>query len=238
MAIAFVNSSTAQNNAGASTLVVNVPSGISDGMLLWLLVAQNNTTTTLNAISGWTDVPGPAWPISDSNSRIWARYRIASSEPASYTCDWGAGTPKSIGTIIAYSDVDTTTPHDANAQAINETGTGTTHTTPNITTVTDQAWLLSFFADRSGTLNTWTPPSGDSERVDATVTGTSQCSCEINDTNVGVSIGTYSKTATPSAAQADATMAIIAIRPAAAAAGATPPPIVVPPAAVTRASTW
>lgn len=207
----------AQNNAGASSLVVNTPAGVVDGDYMALLVAQNNTTTTLSALSGWSDVPGPAWPVSDSNSRMWARYRIASSEPASYTLSWGAGTPKSIAAIIAYSGVDTTTPHDANAVATNETNaTGTTHSTPSLTTVTDQAWLLSFFADRGGTGNTWTPPSGDTERVDASVTGTSQCSCEINDTNGGVAVGSYSKTATPATWLADATMALIALRPAAA----------------------
>jgi hypothetical protein len=223
-AISFVASSTAKNDTGASTLVVSLPGGVEDGDLLLLLVAQNNATTTLSALSGWTDLPGITWPLDSSTSRMWARYRFASGEPLSYTLDWGAGTPKGIGTIIAYRGVDGTTPFDINPVGASESVSQATHTTGNLTTVTDQAWLVSFFADRAGTSGTWTEPSGDTERVDITVTGTSQDSCEINDTNAGVTIGMYSKAATSTVATANATMLLIALRPTSMGGGSTNAP--------------
>src|SRR5206468_6814108 len=58
--------------------------------------------------------------------------------------------------IVAYSGVDTTTPIDVeNGQA---TSSGTTHSTPSITTTVANAMLVASFG-LAGT-GTWTPPAG------------------------------------------------------------------------------
>ena len=75
--ISFVASTTLADTATSSTHVMNVPSGTANGDLMVLFIAAS-TTSTYNVPTGWTQA-------FNSISSCMICYRIASSEPASYT---------------------------------------------------------------------------------------------------------------------------------------------------------
>ncbi len=93
----------------------------------------------------------------------WAFYwRIAASEPASYTWSWGVGS--GVGNITAFSGVDTSTPIDVAALAGTAATSGTTLTAPTRTTVTNNAWLVCSYAVRE--VANFSQPTGMTEQYD------------------------------------------------------------------------
>src|SRR2546422_9108293 len=106
------------------------------------------------------------WKAADSNEsgRVCESYNGAGY-------DWAftptSGTKTMVGSISAYSGVNTTTPIDVeNGQA---TASSTTHSTPSITTTVANAMVVATFSASfsNGTAtNDWTPPAGMTERFD------------------------------------------------------------------------
>lgn len=150
MAISDRNVSTA-TQAGATPLVVTKPSGVVSGdVLVASFIAVGTVHTTL---AGWTEIGFKAEGTSAGLTIL--RKVAGGSEPASYSFVNSGGLVS--GDIIALTGVDNTTPEDATATT--GTGTGTTLTAPAITTVTDNAWWMTFFAT-DGTQTTLSQPSG------------------------------------------------------------------------------
>lgn len=136
MAISHVNTTTTGVNGTALTSVTNnVPTGVADGdLLLWSLSVSGTTPANPSPPAGWS-----TWQATfgnGSNIEVTIFYRIASSEPASYTIS-GLTAARWTGIMSAYRGVDTTTPQDATPV----TATGTS--APSITTVTDNAWVVT-----------------------------------------------------------------------------------------------
>ena len=148
MAISLVGVVNAPGSTGLVTsLATNVPAGVQDGdLLLWTLVGNNNTAAPTP--SGWT-----VWKTSTTTAHNQSTfYRVASSEPASYTATglasgrWGAG-------MLALRGVDQTTPADITFPAqVNGTST---LTYPAATPVTAGAWIVAIGSINgpSGTTN-------------------------------------------------------------------------------------
>lgn len=84
---AYVRSfKTSNNGAGATTLTATVPSGVVNGDLMLLMACTyfGASPTAINVPSGWTDLASRVTTL--AAGRIF--YRVASSEPASYSVSW------------------------------------------------------------------------------------------------------------------------------------------------------
>src|SRR5262252_2681506 len=136
MAISLVGVVNAPGSGAAATsFTTNVPAGVANGdLLIWTLTG--NTVSVPGAPSGWN-----AWQLNSTTAICQGNYyRIASSEPASYTYS-GLTSNRWGGSMLALRGVDTTTPIDVAFPSRNA-GT-TTLTYPAITPATAGAWVLA-----------------------------------------------------------------------------------------------
>jgi hypothetical protein len=233
VAIAHRASTTVE---GATTVAItnNVPAGTTNGdLLLWRI---SDTTTTVPATpSGWTLlISGTA---TATMVVIW--WRIAASEPASYTTAAFATAGRRIGIMSCYSGVDNTTPFDVTTPAM---VAGTTAVAcPAITPTTSGAWVLGI-ANATVALNvTTTTFSSANTTIDTQKTTTSTTAT--NDvgahSHFAWSSGAFTPTFTASQTMVRTLGGSVALR--AAAAAATPvhhPTLPVNRAALIRASSF
>jgi len=91
--------------AGAASITMSVPAGVVNNDLLFMhIAARGGSNMTIATPAGWT-------PLQNTNAttvtRLATFYRIASSEPASYSVTFGGGTPsqQAVGAITAYYGV-------------------------------------------------------------------------------------------------------------------------------------
>lgn len=201
MSAAVRSVSTAQVNSGSSTSI-NLPAGVQDGDFL-LLFSNETDTITFNAAAGWTSLLVQATQTSTRVMHIY--WRVASSEPASYTVGWSASISGQVG-MVCCSGTATSSPVDVSGSNNNVSGTSVQANT--ITTVTDNDLLLGVFFSVSA--STWTPPGGMNEDIDAQ---NSTRSFEAVDLLLGAHGATGNKTATSSVSAANAA-ALIAVKPA------------------------
>ena len=91
---------TTGNSAGATSLACNVPSNVN-GSILFLLIGLNNASGYVpnSGLSGiWTELA----KYEDNADKYYLYYRIAASEPASYTIGF-SGTTKIRLTMSCYT---------------------------------------------------------------------------------------------------------------------------------------
>lgn len=159
MAIAFRSSATGQSSANTN-LVVNVPAGVQDGDFLVLFVVADTDTATITLPAGWTEMPGSPQTRAGSLTGRCA-YRIASSEPASYTVTFSGSSAGTGAVMAAYFD---TVSLGLDTSSGNTFAASTTHTLTGISSAIDNEMLVCCFASDAGT--SYTPPSGMTERAD------------------------------------------------------------------------
>jgi len=107
MAIAFRAAQGSNNAGGGTTIVMTVPAGVVDGdVLLMGLTVRGGTGTTITDPSGWTLIGSQENSTTVLAEKLY--WRIASSEPASYTITITSN--KASGVIIALSGADSGTP--------------------------------------------------------------------------------------------------------------------------------
>lgn len=121
MAIALRNATNATNGAGSSQSV-NVPTGTVNGDVMLAFIngykSGGTTVSVPNTPAGWTLLPGESTGGDKSaggggagNAALGVYYRIAASEPASYTFSNNAAGDAYLDVAIsAYSGVDTSSP--------------------------------------------------------------------------------------------------------------------------------
>jgi hypothetical protein len=159
--------STTVEGATTAAITNNVPVGTANGdLMLWRI---SDTTTTVPATpTGWTAlVSGTA-----TATMVIIFWRIAASEPGSYTTATFATSGRRIGIMSAYSGVDNATPFDVATPAL-VAGT-TACTCPAITPSTSGAWVLGI-ANATVALNviTTTFSSANLNAIDSQKTTTS-----------------------------------------------------------------
>lgn len=149
---------------GTSSTVLDRPYGTADGDLL-LLVAFDSTahsTFTLGG-SGWASLQDQAFHGSFAAHQSW--WKVAASEPATYTHSWTSGTNDVEWFLVRIVGASATSPIAGSQKA---TATGSTSLSfPSIASVQDNALLLILAMDEAATAPAWTPPSGFSEQIDA-----------------------------------------------------------------------
>jgi len=142
---------------------VNVPAGTVDGDLLVAVNVSEWNTIANNAVpAGFTRLTTSEFDGGANGMHISIGYRIAASEPASYTFGSGDGSANA-GAIFRLSGHD---PAAVFAQAAGVAGLAAPSIVPNGT----DDLMMTFHASRTGGSNTmtWTPPTGMTEHVDLT----------------------------------------------------------------------
>lgn len=203
MSISFISAKTSNTvSNGTTTLAASMPSGVQAGDQLLAVVAVvtgANTDAPFSTVpSGWSRIGGQydAGPAQGIRVDLFQR-TATGSEAASYT--WGA--PAVYGhitaSILAYRGANPIlTAELVTAHLGGGTGAGSTVRstgTLNLSGSQTSRRLISVFADRVGSTQTW-PAVPDTTRVLNTA---GNASYVIADTNGGVAAGaSYSKSAT------------------------------------------
>jgi RHS repeat-associated protein len=174
-----------------TSITVGKPAGVTtNDLLLGAITVRSNLAITPPA--GWTLVRSDA----SGTTITQAIYRkvAGASEPANYTWTFAGPVTGTVGAIVAYSGVNTTTPVDVSGGQANASSASVT--APSVTTTVANDMLVGFF----GTANdaTFTPPSGMTERSDILAHTASDSSAESADVVKATAGATGTKVATAS----------------------------------------
>jgi len=136
--ISFVNAATTGQSATSGTITVSVPSAVADGDLLLAAVANPSGDGLWSSMTGWEAIPittnsmeqqGTGSDLSDLDAALF--YRIASSEPSSYTFTNTKSNHGNAGVIAAYRGIRNPWPiHLMNVTK--SQGSGNTSTTTSV----------------------------------------------------------------------------------------------------------
>ncbi|MFA6465870.1 MAG: LamG-like jellyroll fold domain-containing protein, partial [Desulfurivibrionaceae bacterium] len=190
-------------SAGAYTASYDQP-GRSHGVLLALRPASSSGG------NNWTLIRSDT--ASNGNMGTLATYyKIAgTSEPSSYTFTFSAATTGAVGSILAFSGVDTTSPIDQ--QNGQRTPNSVDHTAPSVTTTSSGDMLVTAHAYASS--RSWTPPPGMTEQVDiASTTGAGGIALEVNTEPQATAAVTGPRTATAAGDRDTGAAHFLALRP-------------------------
>lgn len=189
---------------------VAATSAVSSGPVSSLAPAYASTTAgdlllifaSISGLSTFTDPPGftaitngAADAGTVQRGKSW--YREADgSESGTAPVAWTGGNQDGAVCMVALRGAEATTPVDV-ASTVGAVSTGTSRGN-NPLTPTRTFWEMSVFADRQATaLQAWTPPSGETERLDVCSTAAPFMSIEVADLNaVTAGTGVVTRTAT------------------------------------------
>lgn len=179
-AVSFVGAASTGGTAGATTIIVNVPSGTVDGHLMLAVAVSANGLNGWAPPSGWTPLmlsnawtnAGTSSNIGDCDARMF--YRFASSEPASYTFTVVNSTTLAAA-IVTYAGLRNPYPiYIDNAKATEGSGVTATTTSPVpfdlslLNTVVANGLVLNVYVaggDASGLVSLTAPSSPWNTRV-------------------------------------------------------------------------
>ena len=133
-------SGTTTNNS----LTINNPSDVVSGDFMVVDIAQVGNNTNAPTSTGWTLINGTS--LAGGTARYGAvLYRKADgTEGTSFTFTLGTGTTSAVGTIVAFSGVDGTTPFDVTPGSISVQASQTGVAATTITTVTANTAVIMF----------------------------------------------------------------------------------------------
>ncbi len=155
-AIVQRGTATTGNTTGTSLLIAK-PTGVVQGDVMLVNIAQVGNNTTDPLLSGWTVIDSA--DLAGGTPRYGAvLYKVAgASEPASYTFALGTGVSSAVGDIVAFSGVDTNTPLDA-AGTISVQASQVGVVATSITTASSNTAVMMFgmAANSSPTWSGWT----------------------------------------------------------------------------------
>jgi hypothetical protein len=196
--------------ASGTTVTCNVPSGVTAGELLVAAIAHSSSATVPTP-SGWTAAGSS--PMTNINVAMF--YRIAASEPASYTFT-GLASGRITAHMVRVSGASTTQP-DVAAVTGTTTGTAAIALASQTTTLAGALLIGGLTTDSAATDNV-TPPSEQTPLVSSTGTGR-RLNIAVESRPTAGAVGTRSWSQGTAALNTSAMQ--IAIRPATAASGPT-----------------
>jgi PKD repeat protein len=207
--VAFVGVAANTTQTSALTRSMTLPSSVQEGDSLLLFLSSNSGTATASDPSGWTRRGSAS--TTGATTIVWSRAATAAD----------AGTPVTV-TTSAFVKADLVVGVYRGADLASstvliapETASTAAHTTPNVAAGVEGSWLVSYWADKSGTTTTWNAPSGTVVRHVAAGTGAGHISELLADSGGAVPIGPAGGlTATTNAPQANAAMASVLLAPA------------------------
>lgn len=128
-----------------SSLSINVPSGVVNGDVLICIVGFSGGATAYSApaSTGWTAIGSAFTSSTFSECAFW---RVASSEPASYTFSVSTGAPTNCaGAMIALTNTASSGQPESSSSA-NDATASTTHSSPSATPLAATDALVAAFA--------------------------------------------------------------------------------------------
>jgi hypothetical protein len=143
----------------ASSLTINVPPG-DPGDFLIAIVSKHGTGAIDQTPSGWTLLSEGGSGTGGSAIRLGVFYRWAATE-TQVTVSWTTGNDSSVGGVLRYSGVDSTTPIDVSGAA---TGTSNAPTAPAVVTTVPEARVVRIMGANDNTLSGSPYPSGHTGR--------------------------------------------------------------------------
>ncbi len=197
-AITFPNAAT----TSVGTAATSVPTGTVNGDLLIAACVLTSSGQDIN-IAGWTDVPN-CGVAAASSPGLSINYRIASSEPGSYT--FANIASSSFCAMLDYHGTNASTPIEISNVA---TGTSTTATAPSLTTTVSGDWLVSLYSFCDTFVS---GPAGETSRASNTSCG-SQWAGWFGDVVLGGTGATGTKVLTLSTSAFNWSACNIAIEP-------------------------
>ena len=135
---------TSNNTNNVTSMSLNVPSGTVDGDVILFMSSCDGNGYSMP--SGFTQIYGPS---SSGGNSYTLGYRVASSEPASYTINTVSGNERGIGYFVTYRGVDTGTTIDNSSESLN-TASSANVTFANMTPNTDNCLVVAFAGHESG----------------------------------------------------------------------------------------
>lgn len=160
----FRSAAANANTGSATTLVVNLPAGVTDGDYLLMGVSTLGVTGATTCPAGWSTVVADF--ISGGNANHLAVFgKVAASEPATVTVTCPNG--RHAGAVIAIQPpFNATTPVDVSGTA---TASGASVTAPSVNAAA-ATLLVTFHAGTTvaaATAHPWTGPAGMTQGADA-----------------------------------------------------------------------
>lgn len=160
----YVNHTTYAPSVGTTSHTINVPAGVANGDLM-LVMFNLPVTTTFNALTGWTELWDATTTLSPDGFQVMVSWRVASSEPASYTwTSTGSGRPAAV--LIAYRGC--LPGGEINKSNKVDTGLTATHTSPSITPDYPGSLIVSLdnaYETAAGSAPSWTVDGNFTQRV-------------------------------------------------------------------------
>lgn len=173
-----------QTGPGGTSIVINKPANTADSDLLVASI-QSNAADTHTGPAGWTKIREDT-SAGNQKASVWRK--IAASEGASWTWTVQAGGNLWIGTVLAYTGIDTSTPSDVDS---GQNSNSSTATSPSVTTTaTDD---LDARVYQTWTTNSVTLDGSLSSRVNF---GTNGSSIAVGDRNQATAAATGALNAT------------------------------------------
>ena len=175
----------ATRTVNARTATVTVPAAVRAGDVLLLLVSANRIDSTVGVPAGWTQLSRAT--DASMQSAVW--WRVAGSADAGSGVTVTASlTTKTDVQLLAYSGV--AGPAIQAFAVATEPGTSASHRTPTVSVTAPGGWLVSYWADKTGTATGWTAPAGVTRRYQSVGTGGGRISSLSGDSAGPVGLGT------------------------------------------------
>ena len=158
--ISYVGGTSTTGNAATESLTA--PSAIVAGNTL-LLSATSPNGTAPTAPAGWTLAGTATTSNGSSTTAVWYRTADGSEKTTATTVGFGGVVHGNV-TMLAYAGTNPISPVAAFASA-GSIVSGSGATTPTVNVAANGGWLVSYWATKSSTVTTWTPPSSSIARV-------------------------------------------------------------------------
>lgn len=189
---------------GSSTASQAVPSSVSVGDLMLMVLCWNPSGTAYKSPDGWTQVGSDV--VNGTTVAVRLLTRVATSADAAgatYTFTQTAGGNKAVTAITAYPG------GTAIGEVETATDTGTTHVAPALSSMHSgsTSWALNIYGERSTTNTSWAASGSDTQRVNQLGSGGGAASLLMADSNAAENSWS-AQTATAGVSSAAAMMSV------------------------------
>lgn len=216
--VVATSTSATTGSGSANSLTISVPSGTADGDLLIATLTRPGTNVPTPP-SGWTQVNTAAYSTAVS---LYVWYRIASSEPASYSWSWSGFTAAS-GSMLRITGAHATAP--CYVTSTRAATTSTSHQADQVDATETETLLLGFYGNGANG-SAYTAPSGMTEVIDVAASIFNGGGLGVSRLNLSSTGVTGNKTATCAVSGVYGAI-LVGVKPPAAAADATVAPAVI-----------
>jgi PKD repeat protein len=207
--VGYVGSAVTTANSASPTVVVPAATAAGDRLVLALSVNNTSRTFTAPTGGGWTLLDNLV--ADDMRTVVWTKVAGAGTGGTAVSVPL-SGTAKHTVTVATYTGVDGAASLPF-ASAI-DTGNHAARQTPAVS-VPDGAWVISYWADKSATTTSWTPPATVTARQQACGADAGRICSLFADSGHSLSAGSYpGVTASTNAPSAKATTWSIVLPPA------------------------